>query len=104
MGPVIICDKSTVQALSRDELSALRRYYFLNIPPVLLVEILGDLKKHNDSETGRNEVGILANKLVPACSTVNMNFRKLIQGELSGHSFPMDGRVVVGGGKWVKAD
>jgi hypothetical protein len=42
MGPVIICDKSTLQALSRDELNALRRYYSLNIPPVLLVEILGD--------------------------------------------------------------
>ena len=103
MGPNLICDKSTLQALSRDELSALRRYYSLNIPPVLLVEILADLKKHVDGAAGREEVRILANKLLPACSTVNMNFRKLIIGELGGQHFPMDCRPVVQGGFQVDA-
>jgi len=79
MGPVIICDKSTVQALSRNELNTLRRYYSLNIPPVLLVEILGDLKKHPNVMASRDEVRILANKLMPACSAVNTDFRKLIR-------------------------
>src|SRR5439155_8481505 len=101
MGPVIVCDKSTVQALSRDELSALRRYYSLNIPPVLLVEILGDLKKHADAAAGRDEVRMLADKLVPACSAVNMDFRKLIRGELAGYQVAMDGRPVLPGGKHV---
>ena len=45
MGPVLICDKSTLQSLARDELSALRRYYSLTVPPVLVIEILSDLKK-----------------------------------------------------------
>jgi len=102
MGPILICDKSTLQALNPSELNALRRYYSLNIPPVLIVEILGDLKKHTDSQAGREEVRILANKLMPACSTVNTNFRELIRGELTGAaSFPMDGRPVLTGGKHV---
>jgi hypothetical protein len=42
VGPTIICDKSSLQALSKDELSVLRKYYSLNVPPILLVEILGE--------------------------------------------------------------
>ena len=99
MGPILICDKSSLQALNPKELNALRRYYSLNIPPVLSVEILGDLKKHSDPKAGQNEVRILANKLMPANSVVNTNFRLLIEGELSGHKFPMDGRPVLTGGK-----
>ena len=104
MGPNLICDKSALQALNRDELSAMRRYFSLNIPPVLLVEILGDLKKHDDSAASRKEVRILANKLLPALSRVNLNFRKLIRGELAGHRFPMDGRPILPGGKEVQSE
>ena len=56
MGPILLCDKSTLQALGRRELNVLRRYYFLNMPPVLLVEILGDLHKMADSTMSREEV------------------------------------------------
>jgi hypothetical protein len=70
---------------------------------VLLVEILGDLKKHRDPEKGPEEVRILANKLMPACSAVNADFRTLIRGELMGHRFSMDGRPVLLGGKHVVA-
>lgn len=103
MGPNLICDKSTLQALNQGELTALRRYYSLVIPPILLVEILADLKKHPDPKDGRNEVQILANKLMPACATIHTNFRHLIQGELTGHLFPMDGRPVLDRGKNVIA-
>jgi len=101
VGPVLICDKSTIQAINRAELNALRRYYSLNIPPVLLMEILGDLKKHSDLAEGQRETRILAGKLVPACSTVNTNFRTLIRGEMSGYPLAMDGRPTVIGGKQV---
>jgi hypothetical protein len=103
MGPNLICDKSTLQALNPGELTALRRYYSLNIPPILLVEILGDLKKHADSSTSRNDVKILANKLMPACSTVTTNFRHLIQGELAGYPIRMEGIPVLARGKNVIA-
>lgn len=101
MGPVLICDKSTLQALGPNELNALRRYYSLNIPHVLLVEILADLRKEGDHVKGQNEVRILANKLMPATSSVNADFRFLIRGELAGHKVAMDGRPVLAGGENV---
>ena len=45
MGPIIILDKSALQSLSYDEIYTLNRHYFLNITPVLIIEILADLKK-----------------------------------------------------------
>lgn len=99
MGPVLICDKSTLQSLARDELNALRRYYSLNVPPVLVMEILGDLKKENQIAVGQKEVRVLADKILPASSTVHTDFRTLIRGEISGHPFPLDGRPVLTGGK-----
>jgi hypothetical protein len=101
MGPVLICDKSTLQALSPDELSALRRYYSLNIPPVLLIEILGDLKKDKDADVARREVRMLADKILPACSSVNADFRVLIKGEFDGHKIEMQGRPVLIGAKEI---
>lgn len=45
MGPSIIADKSTIQSLSTDELIIFNKYYMPNIVPVLLLEILANLKK-----------------------------------------------------------
>lgn len=41
----IIIDKSTFQSLSYNELLKFTYYYKHNISPILVVEILGDLKK-----------------------------------------------------------
>jgi len=103
MGPILLCDKSTLQSLSRAELNMLRRNYSLNIPPVLLMEILADLRKAEDIGTGQAEVQQLANKLVPACSYVNVGFRDVVIGELHGYKAPADGRPVLRGGKSVKS-
>jgi hypothetical protein len=101
MGPILICDKSTLQGLGRRELNVLRKYYLLNVPPVLLAEILADLKKHDNASMSEDEVSRLANKLVPACSKVNVNYRDLIQGELAGCVIPMNCRAVVAGANRV---
>ena len=90
IGPVIICDKSTLQGLSRGELNMLRRYYRLNIPPVLCIEILADLKKFGDTDRSRLEVERLAKKIVPFCSTVNAPLRPLLIGELMGGRVTMN--------------
>jgi len=103
MGPILLCDKSTVQGLSSAELNMLRRNYSLMIPPVLLMEILADLQKADDIETGQAEVQRLATKLVPACSFVNVGFRDLVLGEIHGHKVPGDGRPILRGGKSVKS-
>src|SRR6266487_2930289 len=103
MGPILLCDKSTVQGLSATELNMLRRNYSLNIPPVLLMEILADLRKAEDIEICQAEVQRLANKLVPACSAVNLGFRDIVVGEIRGHKIPADGRPILGGGKSVSS-
>ena len=100
MGSTIICDKSSLQNLGRWELHMLRRYYSLNIPPVLCMEILGDLKKFQ-GEDGKREVRRLADKLVPAGSFLNISFRSLIEMEFAGRKFPMDGRAITAGGRQV---
>jgi SEC-C motif len=103
MGPILLCDKSAVQGLSGAELNMLRRNYSLMIPPVLLMEILADLRKAGDLERGQKEVQQLANKLVPACSYVNVGFRDIVIGEIRGHKVPGDGRPMLRAGKSVKS-
>ena len=104
MGPIILCDKSSLQTLRPDELSCLRRYYFLNVPPVLLIEIIADLKKPSELAMGENQVRALARKLVPACSMVNLDFRALIQTELEGGAIPINRRPVVSPSYWVAVE
>ncbi len=65
------------------------------------MEILGDLKKHSDAEESRREVEMLANKILPACSTINADFRFMIRGELAGHKVEMTGRPVLGGARQI---
>lgn len=101
MGPTIICDKSSLQSLSKEELSVLRRYYSLNLPPILLIEILGDLRKHSNAADSQKEVEMLANKVLPACSTVNADFRFMIRGELAGHRVEMTGVPVLSGARQI---
>jgi hypothetical protein len=100
-GPIILCDKSSVQALGPKQLNCLRRYFFLNVPPVLLVEILGDLKKPSASTMGAETVRGLARKMVPACSMVNVDFRHLIQNEMEGGKVPMRGCPVIASDRWL---
>jgi len=49
------------------------------------MEILADLKKVGDVEYCRSGVQKLANKLVPACSAVNVGYRDLVIVEIYGH-------------------
>jgi hypothetical protein len=101
MGPILLCDKSAVQGLSAAELNMLRRNYSLMIPPVLLMEIPADLRKADNIEIGQAEVQRLANKLVPACSYVNVGFREIVIGELHGYKMSCDGRPVLRKGESV---
>ena len=58
MGPTLMCDKSSLQSLNPQELNALRRYYALNVPPILVTEILADLKKEGESDLARQKVEV----------------------------------------------
>jgi hypothetical protein len=64
MGPVLLADKSTVQALSAEELRFLEKHFTVMLTPTLVLEVLADLKKDpRASQDPRNEVRVLAAKL-----------------------------------------
>ncbi|MEA3475608.1 MAG: hypothetical protein U9R23_04085 [Candidatus Cloacimonadota bacterium] len=93
MGPTILLDKSTLQSLSWKELSFLYRYYYLNIPPVLIIEILGDLKKFSDDKIrGESEVKKIANKLSSiGDKQINAHYSKIAINSLLGYPIKMKG-------------
>jgi hypothetical protein len=91
MGPTLIFDKSVLHSLSENEIFILNKYFSINLVPVLIREILGDLVKPKEKiSVSKNPVIILANKIVPLNSSVNMSFISLIKGELLGNKFPID--------------
>jgi hypothetical protein len=103
MGPTIILDKSSLQALSKKELVLLNKLYFVNIPPVLIIEILADLKKgkQQDSLNEENVVEI-ANKLIQRDNAHNVHYSSLIVSSLMGVDYLDSRRPLVAGGKKVK--
>lgn len=103
MGPHLLLDKSSLQSLSHDELDIMRRYFFLVVPPILLVEILGDLKK-DTRKKGHPSVAGLARRIAPGNTLPILNgFQELIKAEIGGVEIKMDFRPIILGGKSVKA-
>lgn len=96
MGPTIMLDKSALQSLSSGEMDVLRRYYIINIPPVLLIEILADLKKEDTDDESITEVKRLASKIILLSTYTNVHYSQLLLNELLGASIIMDGRVILG--------
>jgi len=103
MGLNLLLDKSSLQSLGTLEFDELRRYYTQVVSPVLLIEILGDLKK-NDSEKQRTLVRAFARKIVPAMSIALPHYMNLIAAEMAGGRFQMDGRPMLLGGQRVLAE
>ncbi len=82
----IVLDKSTFQGLNYGDIIELHRYYRVNITPLLVSEILGDLSK--DEKTGRKtpkeEVVNLSKKLFLYNSYVNMPCKIIIENSFLG--------------------
>ena len=99
MGPTILLDKSALQRLSADEAFRLDMHYNVNIAPVLIVEILADLKKDTNKtiKTPEDEVRILANK-VSGLSYINAHYREVLIGSLMGRPDPIVGQIPMSGG------
>jgi len=103
MGPIILLDKSTLQALSKKELILLNKLYLVNIPPILPIEILADLKK-NTAGTSLNEEEVIqiANKLIQKDNVINVDYRSVIVASFMGLDDVPDRRPRPGGAKKVK--
>jgi len=96
MGPTIILDKSSLQALSKKELVLLNKLYFVNIPPILPIEILADLKKGGDPEAFNEEtVIIIANKLIQRDNAFNVHYMNVVISALLGIDYSEERRTLV---------
>ena len=103
MGPIILLDKSTLQCLSQEEIHFLFKHYYIAIAPILIIEILADLKKNTrDNTLSKKEVTILSKKLLSRDSQINAHYMSLCIRSLLGIDVPMTGQIVLVGGKEVQ--
>lgn len=104
MGPSLIFDKSALESLSPDEAVWLDQFFLANITPLFFVETLADLQKTaRFGDNAGDVVSSLAYKTPDLHSKANVHHRTMLEGELSGaEEVGMDGRPVIGGGRYVE--
>ncbi len=93
MGPPLLLDKSGLQALPQRLLLTLSRYYLLVVPPILVLEVLGDLLKTRQG--GKEWMRMLSEKIRSTRFFVNLDHRDLRVASLRGKPVTMDGRPVI---------
>ncbi|MBZ5492849.1 MAG: hypothetical protein LAO76_18175 [Acidobacteriia bacterium] len=96
MGPNAIIDKSFLQMLNPEEVFEFSLFFRPVIVPVLIREIISDLKKEPTAHTvPHNVVKALASKLGNIHGLTPVNFRKAAIGNLLTRSVPLTGQVPV---------
>lgn len=63
----------------------LHPFYFVNIPPVLVNEVIGDMAKLTVKGTPEEKVTELARRMLPKEIVVNSEFSFMVEAELFGH-------------------
>jgi hypothetical protein len=99
-GPILIFDKSALQALSLDESVWLDHFFLTNITPVLYVEALADLEKV-DAKGRSSEVALITDLVAktPVFHPYpNVFHGELLMQDLLGHPVPMTGQIALAGG------
>jgi len=85
-----------------DEIRLLYNFFTPNITPILVTEILGDLKKDFKKEIlPQKRVIDFAKKLLPYICNVNTYYNNLIENDLLGVTTQLDFRPHVGNSKPV---
>lgn len=86
MSLAIILDKSTFQSLGHNELIQLHKFFIINVTPLLVSEILGDLSKEEteNKKLPKDLVIGLANKIFPSNTYVNASYKRLLEISLIG--------------------
>ena len=85
-GPILIFDKSVLDCLKPREALLLQRYFNTNITPILLLEVLANLKEPSRFKgvTQEQYVTKIEKKIPFNSSNVNADHSRLTQGELLG--------------------
>lgn len=105
MGPITLIDKSTIQALSFDEVLYLDRYYSIVIPPILMRELHSTLAKNPEPDKDWHKVlSILAAKVdSPFNSYIPPHAITMARENLLGQDVPMTGQIPLVGGRTLRA-
>lgn len=90
----LLLDKSAFQALSREEHMELFKRYRLNVPPILVAEILSDLTRSFSKSTPELKVAEFARKFGGSGDPVNVDWNILCSGNLGGEFVEMRGVTV----------
>ncbi len=99
LGPIIITDKSALQALSVDESCWFDNFFLHNITPLFYIETLADLEKEiKNNKTPEQVVGDLAIK-TPTAAYPNIDYQTLVIHDLLGNKVEMSNRPIIGGGE-----
>jgi hypothetical protein len=94
---ILIFDKSVLESLNKEEALLLERYFFANIPSVLFLEVLADLKEapREIYKSAEDRVASLAEKLPITSTNISASHQTLVssefEGGLYGHPVPMKG-------------
>lgn len=99
-GPILIFDKSALQALTLDESVLLDHFFLTNVTPVFYVESLADLEKEDAKGRSPEEALIadLVNKTPVFHPYPNVYHRTLVLQDLLGHRVAMTGQIALAGG------
>jgi hypothetical protein len=103
MGPLILFDKSALQALSLNESVWLDHFFLSIIAPLFFVETLADLEKEVPGRTPEEEVKLIAAKTPETSSYPNVFHLELCLQNLLGERVPMEGRAILAGGIPVRS-
>src|SRR3984893_14295486 len=97
-------DKSFLQSLSVDESVWFDRHFMPVVCPVFYVETLADLAKEpTERGPAEKEVRNIAAKFPEMSGYPCANHLTMAIGDLMGQAVPMDGRVPLAGGRFVKS-
>src|SRR5687767_2062917 len=98
-GPILIVDKSALQALSVNESVMLDTFFLTNMTPIFFIEALGDLEKA-DSRGRTPEQAVMKDLAakVPDQPHANVFHRTLLEQNLLGYPVAMTGQIIVSRG------
>lgn len=101
MGPIALFDKSFLQSLNVDESVWFDKFYMPVVCPIFFAETLANLAKDFKDKPAEKAVHELAEKFPEFGAKPVIHHLTLCQSNLLGREIPLDGRVVVPGGKRV---
>ncbi len=100
-GPILIYDKSALEAVSLDECAWLAQFYRANVTPMFFVETIADLEKEFKDRAPETVLARLALKTSAMTADANSHHARMCAADLLGEEVEMRGVPVIEGGRSV---